>query len=111
MSHFMRAINTHSTVCAVYANFLLPHAQNALTKHNISGTSNKANHTQILPLQLNQVKTYEKVKNRKGYFDTFKWASKESEKTFLCANSKSKIVVGVHCAYASKDKTITLAQM
>jgi hypothetical protein len=38
--------------------------------------------------------------------DTFKWTSKESETTFLGATSKSKIVVSVHCAYASKDKMI-----
>ncbi len=28
----------------------------------------KANYTQILPFQLNQVKTYEKSKNQKSYF-------------------------------------------
>ncbi len=39
-----------------------------------------------------------KVKNKKSYFDTFKWTSKESETNFFLfgANSKSKIVASVH---------------
>jgi len=49
-----------------------------------------------------------KVKNQKSYFDTLKWTSKESETTFLCYNSKSKIVAGVHCASASKVKMIRI---
>ncbi len=44
-----------------------------------------------------------KVKHLKKLFDTFKWTSKFSETTFD-ANSKSKIVVSVHCACANKDK-------
>jgi hypothetical protein len=47
-----------------------------------------------------------KVKIRKSYFDTFKWTSKKSEKTFFLANSKSKIVASVHCANASKDEIV-----
>jgi hypothetical protein len=49
-----------------------------------------------------------KVKNKKKYFDTFKWTSNESETTFFHDNSKSKIVASVHCAYASKDKMIRI---
>jgi hypothetical protein len=50
-----------------------------------------------------------KVKNKKNYFDTFKWTSNESETTFfVCDNSKSKIVVRIHGAYASKDKMIRI---
>jgi hypothetical protein len=45
-----------------------------------------------------------KVKIQKSYFDTFKWTSGGSERNFFCANSKSKIVVSVDGAYASKDK-------
>ncbi len=39
-----------------------------------------------------------KVKNKKRYFDTFKWTSKESETIFFLfgANLKSKIVASVH---------------
>ncbi len=53
--------------------------------------ANKANHTQILSFQLNQVKTYsmKKVKKiKKAICDTFKWTSRQSEITFFCANSK-----------------------
>jgi hypothetical protein len=49
-----------------------------------------------------------KVKNKKSYFDTSKWTSKESETTLFGANSKSKIVASVHCAYASKDKMVRI---
>jgi hypothetical protein len=51
-----------------------------------------------------------KVKNKKSYFDTFKCTSKESEYNnfFFGANSKSKIVASVHCAYASKGKIIRI---
>jgi hypothetical protein len=49
-----------------------------------------------------------KVKIQKNYFDTFKWTSGESETTFFCSNSKSKIVVSVDGAYASKDKMIRI---
>jgi hypothetical protein len=38
----------------------------------------------------------------------FKWTSKEFETPFFVANSKSKIVASVHCAYASKDKMIRI---
>jgi hypothetical protein len=43
-------------------------------------------------------------KFKKSYFDTFMWTSGESETTFFCANSKSKIVASVDGAYASKGK-------
>ncbi len=43
-----------------------------------------------------------KVKIQKSYFDTFKWTSGESETTFFCANSKSKIVASVDSACRSK---------
>jgi hypothetical protein len=46
----------------------LPQAQYTLKKHNISGTSNKANHTLILSFQLNQIKTYEKSEKSKQLF-------------------------------------------
>jgi hypothetical protein len=36
----------------------------------------------------------------------FKWTSEESETTFFCANSKSKIVASIDGAYASKDKMV-----
>jgi len=49
-----------------------------------------------------------KVKIQKSYFDTFKWTSGESETTFFCANSKSKIVASVDGAYASKDKMVCI---
>jgi hypothetical protein len=50
-----------------------------------------------------------KVKIQKNsYFDTFKWTSGESETTFFCFNSKSKIVASVDGAYASKDKIIRI---
>ena len=49
-----------------------------------------------------------KVKIQKIYFDTFKWTSGESETTFFCANSKSKIVASVDGAYASKDKMVRI---
>jgi hypothetical protein len=49
-----------------------------------------------------------KVKIQKNYFDTFKWTSEESETSFFCANSKSKIVASVDGAYASKDKMIRI---
>ncbi len=49
------------------------------------------------------------VKIQKSYFDTFKWASKESETIFFFgANSKSKIIASVRCAYASKDKMVRI---
>ncbi len=38
----------------------------------------------------------------------FKWTSEESETTFFCANSKSKIVAGIDGAYASKDKMVRI---
>ncbi len=47
-----------------------------------------------------------KVKIQINYFDTFKWTLEESETSFFCANSKSKIVASVDGAYASKDKMI-----
>jgi hypothetical protein len=47
-----------------------------------------------------------KLKIIKNYFDTFMWTSSKSETTFFSDISKSKIVAGVHCAYASKDKMI-----
>jgi hypothetical protein len=70
ISYHMRSVRYQfATVCAVYAN--------------------KADHMLILPIYLNQVLTNEKSeKIRKGYFDTFKWTSKESETTFFGANSK-----------------------
>ena len=49
-----------------------------------------------------------KVKTQKIYFDTFKWTSGESETTFFCSNSKSKIVASVDGAYASKDKAVRI---
>jgi hypothetical protein len=49
-----------------------------------------------------------KVKIQKSYFDTFKWTSGESETTFFCSNSKSKIVASVGGAYASKDKMVCI---
>jgi len=50
-----------------------------------------------------------KVKFQKSYFDTFKWTSGESEKTFCCcSNSKSKIDASVGGAYASKDKMVRI---
>jgi hypothetical protein len=51
-----------------------------------------------------------KVKNKKSYFDTFKWTSNISETAFLCDNSKSKIVASVHCtiAYTNKDKIMRI---
>jgi hypothetical protein len=49
-----------------------------------------------------------KVKIQKSYFDTFKWTSGESETTFFCSNSKSKIVASVDGAYASKDKMLCI---
>jgi hypothetical protein len=49
-----------------------------------------------------------KVKNQKKlqYFDIFKWTSRNLKQLFFGANSKSKIVASVHCAYASKDKMV-----
>jgi hypothetical protein len=49
-----------------------------------------------------------KVKIQKSDFDTFKWTSGESETTFFCANSKSKIIASVDSAYASKDKMVRI---
>jgi hypothetical protein len=48
------------------------------------------------------------MKIKKSYFDTFKWTSGESETTFFCANSNSKIVASVDGAYASKDKMVRI---
>jgi hypothetical protein len=58
-----------------------------------------------LPFQLNHVEAYEKSGKSKKDFDTFKRTSKESETSFFCADSKSKIE---HCACASKDKIIRI---
>ncbi len=49
-----------------------------------------------------------KVKIQKSFFDTIKWASGESETTFFCSNSKSKIVASEDGAYASKDKMVRI---
>jgi hypothetical protein len=49
-----------------------------------------------------------KVKIQKSYFDTFKWTSGESETTFFCSNSKSKIVASVDSAYTCKDKMVRI---
>jgi hypothetical protein len=51
-----------------------------------------------------------KVKNKKSYFYTFKWTSKESETTFfmLTQSQKSFPAYTAQCAYASKDKMIRI---
>jgi hypothetical protein len=49
-----------------------------------------------------------KVKIQKSYFDTFTWTLGESETTFFCSNSKSKIVASVGGAYAGKDKMVRI---
>jgi hypothetical protein len=78
-----------ATVCAVYAN--------------------KADHMLILPIYLNQVLNNEKVKNQKKLFLTQSSGPQRNLKQlFFCANSKSKIVASVHCAYTSKDKMVRI---
>jgi hypothetical protein len=106
--------------CAVCASNLLPYAQCALAigyrmrsvRQKFATVcavdANKADHMLILPIYLNQVLPIKKCKIRESYFDTFKWTSRESKTTFFGANSKSKIVASVHCAYASKDKMVRI---
>jgi hypothetical protein len=66
--------------------------------------ANKADHMLILPICQNQVLTNEKSEKSESTFN-----SKESETTFFFgANSKAKIVAGVHCAYASKNKMVRI---
>ena len=63
----------------------------------------------ILPIYLNQVLNNEKVKNQKKLFLTQSSGPQRNLKQlFFCANSKSKIVASVHCAYASKDKMVRI---
>jgi hypothetical protein len=106
-----------ATACAGYAYSSLPHVQGTLTiRYRMRRVRlqfatacleyvNKVNHTLILPFQLNQVKTYEKSDKSKKLFLTPSSGPQGNLKQLtFCANSKSKIVVSVHCAYADKDK-------
>jgi hypothetical protein len=95
--------------CA-YVNNLLLHAQcTPVICYTVCAVyANKANHKLILPFHLNQVKAYKKVKNRKKAILTHSNGPQRNLKQLFCANSKPKIVVSAHCAYANKDKMIPI---
>jgi hypothetical protein len=62
-----------------------------------------ANHRQILPFQLKQVKTYEKSETSKKAILTHSSEPQSNlEQLFFGANSKSKNVISVVCANANK---------
>jgi hypothetical protein len=62
---------------------------------------------QILPIYLNQVLTNKKAeKSEKAILTPSSEPLRNLKQLFFGANSKSKIVASVHCAYASKDKMV-----
>jgi hypothetical protein len=89
----LRDLTQFSTVCKVCASDLLLYA-----------------HRTVLPIYLNKVSTDEKSeKSEKAISTPLSGPQRnESETTFFCANSKSKIFASVHCAYASKDKMVQI---
>ncbi len=70
--------------------------------------ANKADPMLILPIYLNQVLTNEKSKKfEKDILMTpSSGPQRNLKQPYFGANSKSKIVASVHCAYASKDKMV-----
>jgi hypothetical protein len=71
--------------------------------------ANKADHMLILPIYLNQVLTNEKSeKSEKAILTPSSGPQRNLKQLFFGANSKSKIVASVHCAYASKDKMVSI---
>jgi hypothetical protein len=68
--------------------------------------ANKADHMLNLPIYLNQVLTNEKSEKSEKAILTPSSGPQRNLKLFFGANSKSKIVSSVHCAYASIDKMV-----
>jgi hypothetical protein len=63
----------------------------------------------ILPIYLNQVLTNEKrEKSGKAILTPSSGTQRNLKQHFFGANSNSKIVASVHCAYASKDKMVCI---
>jgi hypothetical protein len=60
----------------------------------------------ILKIYLNQVLTNEKSEKSEKAILTPSSGPQRNLKKLFGANSKSKIVASVHCAYASKDKMV-----
>ncbi len=83
-----------ATACTGYTYNLLPHAQGTLTiRYHMRRVrlrfatecleyASKANHTLILPFQLNQVKTCEKSEKTKKLFLTHSCGPRQSETTY-----------------------------
>jgi hypothetical protein len=60
----------------------------------------------ILPIYLNPVLTNEKSEKSEKAILTPSSGPQRNLTTFFGANSKSKIVASVHCAYTTKDKMV-----
>jgi hypothetical protein len=89
-----------ATVCALYANNWLPCAQLMLANFyaQTTYTSKLLSHAQYL--------TNEKSSKSKAILTHS--SGPQRNLLFFGANSKSKIVASVQCAYASKDKMIPI---
>jgi hypothetical protein len=68
---------------------------------------NKTDHIQILPIYpKSSFNQWKREKSEKAILTTSSGPQRNLEQLFSGANSKSKIVASVHCAYARKDKMV-----
>jgi hypothetical protein len=97
------------TACAVYAYYLLSHAQCTLTigtRLRSTVYANKANNTLILPFQLNQVNTLEKSKKSKKLFGHIQMNLKGIWNNFVGAIIQSQKALSAYKMAPSEKRII-----